>query len=148
MIIPRYSILSFANSHFFGFKYMLFSCNLWRTILVYCSRSSLLSACMRMSSMYTMQNPCAIRSENVWSIIFWNVAGELHILKNITVGSKFFLLVLNAAFHSSPSLIQTLLYPHWISSLVKYFNPWSLSMMSEINGSGEAFLIVHSFRYW
>ena len=73
--------------------------------------------------MYTMQNPYAIKSENVWSIMFWNVAGELHLPKNITVGSKSPLLVLNAAFYSSPSLIWTLLYPHQISHLVKYFDP-------------------------
>jgi hypothetical protein len=30
---------------------------------------------------------------------------------------------LNAAFHSLPSLIQTLLYSHRISSFVKYFAP-------------------------
>ena len=53
----------------------------------------------------------------------WNVAGELHIPKNITVGSKSPQLVLNAAFHWSPSLILTLLYPHRTSSLVKYLAP-------------------------
>ncbi|OSX55948.1 hypothetical protein POSPLADRAFT_1120655, partial [Postia placenta MAD-698-R-SB12] len=40
-------------------------------------------------------------------IIHWNVAGELHSPKNITV----FPGTMNAAFHSSPFLIRTLLYP-------------------------------------
>ena len=79
--------------------------------------------------------------------MFWNVAGELHNLKNMTIGSNISLLVLNAAFHSSPSLILTLLYPHQMSNFVKYLDPWSLSITSEINGSGYAFLIVHSFKY-
>src|SRR5260221_8210652 len=52
-------------------------------------------------------------------IIVWNVAGELHSLKNMTVGSNSPQLVWNAAFHSSPSLIHTLLNPHWRSSTVK-----------------------------
>jgi hypothetical protein len=43
------------------------------------------------------------------SIIAWNVAGELHILKNMTVGSYSPQFILNAAFHSSPDRIQTLL---------------------------------------
>jgi len=42
-------------------------------------------------------------------IIAWNVAGELHIPKNITVGSKSPQLVVNAPFHWSPSLIRMLL---------------------------------------
>jgi len=44
--------------------------------------------------------------------MFWKVAGELHKPKYMTRGSKSPRLVLNAAFHSSPSLILTLLYPH------------------------------------
>ena len=39
------------------------------------------------------------------SIIAWNMASELHMLKNITVGSKSPLFVLKATFHSSPFLI-------------------------------------------
>jgi hypothetical protein len=46
------------------------------------------------------------------------VAGELVSLKNITVGSNSPSLVINAAFHSPPSLILTLLYLHHISNLV------------------------------
>src|SRR5271154_7394797 len=88
-----------------------------------------------------------IMSSKMESIIDWKVAGELVIPKNITVGSKSPRLVLNAAFHSSPDFIRTLLYPHRTSSLVKYFAPWSLSIISEISGRGYAFLIVQLFRY-
>ncbi|KIJ10925.1 hypothetical protein PAXINDRAFT_36638, partial [Paxillus involutus ATCC 200175] len=51
-------------------------------------------------------------------IIVWNVAGELVRPKNITRGSNRPRLVRKAAFHSSPSLIRTLLYPQRTSSLV------------------------------
>ena len=53
----------------------------------------------RMSSMYTMQNPSSILSLRVSFIIAWNVEGELHNPKNMTVGSYSLRLVLNAAFH-------------------------------------------------
>ena len=73
------------------------------------------------------------------------MAGELHNPKNITVGSNNPILVLKAAFHWSPSLIRTLLYPHRMSNLVKYLAPEALILfiMSEIRGRGCAFLTVH-----
>jgi len=77
-----------------------------------------------------------IMSSKIESIIAWNVAGELHIPKNMTVGLYNPRFVLNAAFHSSPFLIQMLLYPHRTSSLVKYLAPLSLSIISEMSGSG------------
>jgi hypothetical protein len=55
---------------------------------------------------------------NMEFIIVWKVAGELVSLKNITVGLNSPSLVMKAAFHSSPSLILTLLYPHHMSNLV------------------------------
>ena len=48
----------------------------------------------------------------------WNIAGEFVSLKNMTIGSYNPWLVRKAAFHSSPSLMQTLLYPHHMSNLV------------------------------
>ncbi|KAF9796068.1 hypothetical protein IEO21_11039 [Rhodonia placenta] len=45
-------------------------------------------------------------------------------------------LVTKAAFHSSPALIQTLLYPHLTSNFVKSVAPRSLSTISAISGSG------------
>ena len=56
--------------------------------------------------------------------------------KNMTVGLNNPRFVLNAAFHSSPSLIRILLYPHQTLSLVKDLAPLSLSMISEIRGRG------------
>jgi hypothetical protein len=62
-----------------------------------------------MSSMYTMSHCSAISSEKIKFIMVWKVARELVSPKNITVGSNRPSLVMNAAFHSSPSLIRMLL---------------------------------------
>ena len=40
----------------------------------------------------------------------WNIAGEFVKPKNVTLGSNRPWFVMNAAFHSSPSLMRTLLY--------------------------------------
>ena len=77
-----------------------------------------------------------IMSLKIESIIAWKAAGELYIPKDITVGSNSPWLVLNAAFHWSSFLIQTLLYPQWTSSLVTYLAPLILSMISNIKGKG------------
>src|SRR5712671_1733752 len=45
-------------------------------------------------------------------IMAWNVTGELVRPKNMTVGSNNPSFVTKAAFHLSPSLMWTLLYPH------------------------------------
>ena len=47
----------------------------------------------------------------------WNVAGEFVRLKNMTLGSNRPWFVINAAFHLSPSLMCTLLYPHHMLNL-------------------------------
>jgi hypothetical protein len=47
-----------------------------------------------------------------------------------------------AAFHSSPSLMQTFWYPHQTLSFVKYFAPQSFSMSSGISGSRYQFFTV------
>jgi hypothetical protein len=57
-------------------------------------------------------------SMNIEFIIVWKVAGELVSPKNIMVGLNNPLLVMKATFHSSPSLIRMLLYPHRMSNLV------------------------------
>jgi hypothetical protein len=49
----------------------------------------------------------------------WKVAGLFVRLKYMTRGSNKPLFVRNAAFHSSPSWMRTLLYPQQMSSLVK-----------------------------
>ena len=74
------------------------------------------------------------------------MAGELHKPKNITVGSNSPRLVLNAAFHWSPSLIRILLYPAQRSSFVKYFISVNPSSKLVIMGSGPLSGIVPEFR--
>ncbi|KAF9801688.1 hypothetical protein IEO21_10062 [Rhodonia placenta] len=71
-------------------------------------------------------------SANIVFIICWNVAGELHSPKNITV----VLGTINTAFHSSPFLIRTLLYPAWRSIFVNTLACLSLSRRSDMSGSG------------
>src|SRR5258707_13680874 len=65
-----------------------------------------------------------MKSWRISFIIIWNVTGELHSPKNMMVGSNSPRLVQNTAFHSSPSLICTLLNPHWRSSMVKNSASW------------------------
>jgi len=52
-------------------------------------------------------------------IMLWKIADILEKPKYITVVSKRPHLVINTIFHSSPSLMQTLLYPYLKSTLVK-----------------------------
>ena len=66
----------------------------------------------------------------------WNVEGELHKPKNMTLGSKSPLLVMNAAFHSSPFLIRTLLYPHRMSNFVNKVASRVRLISSGISGNG------------
>ena len=60
-----------------------------------------------------------IKSPNMSFIMLWKVAGALEKPKYMTVASKRPRLVINAVFHLSSSLMQTLLYPHLKSILVK-----------------------------
>src|SRR5260221_10098028 len=71
-----------------------------------------------------MASPLWMKSWRISFIIIWNVTGELHSPKNMMVGSNSPRLVQNTAFHSSPSLIRTLLNPHWRSSMVKNSASW------------------------
>src|SRR5277367_2755679 len=88
---------------------------------------------MKISSIYIINHRSFFISLKILSIIVWKVAGEFQRPKNMTVGSNNPRLVLKAAFHWSPSLIQTLLYPDLRSSLVKYRAPrsWSIRVISE-----------------
>jgi len=65
--------------------------------------------------------------------------------EELTRGLKSPQFVQKAAFHSSPSLMRTLLYPHQTSSLVKYHMPWSQLMRLEMSGSGYTFFTVFTF---
>ncbi len=91
---------------------------------------------MRMLSMQHMTLPWLMNSQRMSFIIIWNVAGELHNLKNMTVGLNRPWLVWNAAFHSLPSLICTLLNPQQRLSMVKNSAPWRQVRTSEMRGRG------------
>jgi hypothetical protein len=98
--------------------------------------ASVLLVCIAMSSMYTVSHCSTISSEKIEFIIVWNVTGELVSPKNMTVGSNKPLLVMKATFHSSPSLIQMLLYPQRMSNLVYSEQPFNRSISSGMRGSG------------
>ena len=67
--------------------------------------------------------PLLIKSLRISFIIAWNMADELVIPKNITVGSKKPTCIVNALFYLSPSLILTLLNLYLRSILVDTFLP-------------------------
>jgi len=136
----------FSNLHFSGLRKRLFFWSNSITLRVTHWCSSRVSVNIRMLSRYTTTTPSVIKSLKMSSIMVWNVAGLLHSPKNITSGSKSPWFFWNAAFHSSPSFIQTLLNPHQTSSLVKYLAPLSLLMSSEMRGSGYLFMTVIVFR--
>src|SRR6266436_4856772 len=96
-----------------------------------------------MSSMYTDNHPWATLVQKIVFIIIWKVAGEFVSPKNMTVGSNSPLGVRKAAFHSSPSLILMLLYPHLTSTFVNRVHPLSLSMTWGIRGDTFWFRLVH-----
>ena len=78
----------------------------------------------------------------MWSIIIWNVVGELVSPKYMTMGSQMPKHVLNAAFHWSPSWRQMLLYPHRMSKVEKMNELARADMDSLIMGMGALFLTV------
>jgi len=69
-------------------------------------------------------------------IMLWKVAGALEKPKYMMVASKRPCLVINAVFYSSPSLMQTLLYLHLKSILVKIKALLSDSIKLAILGIG------------
>jgi len=146
IITLRYSTSVFSNSHFSGLRKRLCFQSSYITLQVTLWCSSRVSVNIRMSSRYTTTTHSIIKSSKISSIMVWNVTGLLHSPKNITSSSKSPRFVQNAAFHSSPSFIWTLLNPHRTSCLVKYLAPLSLSMNSEMRGSGYLFLTVIVFR--
>ncbi len=144
MMTPRYSVSKVSNSHFSALRNSLFFHRTFRTSRMIHQCSSLVLDMIRISSRYTVMVPDAMRSLKMSFIIHWKVAGELVSPKNITIGSNKPWLVLNAAFHSLPVLMRTLLYPHQTSSLEKYLVPRNLSISSKMRGSRYQFLIVIS----
>jgi len=96
--------------------------------------------------MNTDVSPFATLERNIVFIIIWNVVGELVRPKNMTVGSNNPSGVRNAAFHSSPGLIQILLYPHRTSNLVNRVHPANRSMTEGIRGDTLRLRLVHLLR--
>src|SRR6266852_5907721 len=140
MITPRNSTLSFSNLHFAAFRYSLFSCRIWNTLLLTSQCSSTVS--VNTSISYTFTTSSQIRSLNILFMKAWKVAREFVNPKNMTVGSNSLLLVWKATFHLSPSLIHILLYPHQMSILdntLLCFNPLIISPMS---GNGHRFFLM------
>src|SRR5712671_7921476 len=144
---PKNSIRRWANTHFSGLRYkscfsnlsnILWTCFVWRV------GSSFVA--INMSSIYTVSQPSSISSLNMAFIMAWKVAGELVIPKNITVGSYNPSLVMKAAFHLSPFLMHTLLYPQRMSNLVKSLFILTRLISCGIRGNGYRLRIVHSFR--
>ena len=68
----------------------------------------------------------------------WNVASELHIPKNMTLGSNSPSEMVKMAFHWSSSLMRTLLYSHCISPLYIKFHEdqQSLKFINEVREKG------------
>src|SRR5258708_35584736 len=95
-----------------------------------------------------MASPLWIKSQRISFIIIWNIAGELHSPKNMTVGSNSPQLVQNAAFHSSPSLICMLLNPHQRSSTVKNLASQRRVDKPETKGGGEEGFTGILFNFW
>ena len=95
--------------HFSIFTYKLLSAKLFTT-------SSTTSSCPFSHSIPTIILsiklaifPVLIKSQRILFIIIWNITREFMSPKNITVGLNNSSRVMNAAFHSSPSFICTLL---------------------------------------
>src|SRR6266446_5957358 len=101
-----------------------------------------------MSSIYTDNQPCATLVRKMVFIIIWKVAGEFVRPKNMTVGLNNPSGVRKAAFHSSPSLIQMLLYPHRTSTFVKRVHLRNRSMTCGIRGETFRFFMVHLLIGW
>src|SRR5258708_14145036 len=83
---------------------------------------------------YSMNLPVWMKLQRISFIIVWNVAGELHSPKNMTIGSNSPQLVQNMV-HSSPSLIHMLI-PQQRLSTVKNLAPQRWVGMSEMRGRG------------
>jgi len=66
----------------------------------------------------------------------WNVVGEFVSPNNITISPDNPSGIVNAAFHSSPSFIYTLLYPHLKSIFVNTFFVPMFSTIFKIKDKG------------
>ena len=140
---PRNSTSLTFYLYFSGFTNRLFSSSLFNTFSTNSSCPSSVSVATRMSSINITVFSWFMRSWNRSFIIIWKVARELVNLKYITVGSYAPICIVNAAFHLSPSLILTLLYPYLRSSFINTFLFPTPSSISIIRGKGYPFFIIH-----
>src|SRR5712672_175248 len=145
---PRNSIHFCVNMHFSGLRYRSCFSSLSRILWMhFLWNTGSSGVAMSISSMYTVSQPSWILSSNIAFIMAWKVAGELVMPKNMTVGSYNPSLVMKAAFHLSPFLMCTLLYPQQTLNLVKSFFILTRLINCGIRGSGYWLHIVHSFRH-
>ena len=132
--------------HFSSLIYKLFSSSLLNTsstILLYFSSVSIST---NISSTKATTFPSLIISLRILFIIIWNIAGEFVIPKNMAIGSKNLIQVVNAPFHLFFSLILTLLNLYQRSILVNTCLLSMLSIKSIINESRQLFFTIWSFR--
>ena len=118
------------------YTYKLFSANLLTISSTSSSYSSSPSVLIITSSIKLTTFPVLIIFHRISYIMVWNITSEFINLKNITVGSNDPSRVVNAAFHSSPSFILILLYPHLRSIFVNTFLVLMFSTMSKIKDKG------------
>src|SRR5882724_9933850 len=87
--------------------------------------------------------PSSMSSLKMSFIIVWNVAGLFVRLKNMTRGSKRPQFVQKAAFHSSPSLIQTLLYPQGFVQLSEILGLGLQDFVEDVKDQREKVGVLH-----
>ena len=122
--------------------------SLWQAMCCSSVLWGFLAVWITMSSMYTDSHPSPTSIQKMVFIIIWNVARELVRPKDMTVGSNNPLWVRNAAFPSLPFLIQMLLYPQQMSTIVNLVHPLRQSMTWGIRGDTFLFFFVHLFIGW
>ena len=109
MMNSRYSTQVCLNLHFSGLRksWCWQRCSRTRCIMQQCSSKVFVK--MRILLRYTHTTPSMMRSWKMSFIMVWNIARLLVRPKNMTRSLNNSWLVQDAAFHSSPSLIHTLL---------------------------------------
>ena len=133
---PR-NLTSFTfHLYFSSFTYRLFSASLFTTFSTSSSCPSSPSVPIIILFVKLTTFPVLIRSYKISFIIVWNIASEFVNPKNIIVGLNDPSGVVNTTFHSSPSFILILLYPHHKSIFVNTLFVLMFSTMSEIKGKG------------
>ena len=133
---PKNSMDLFSKRHFSGLRNRSCFASLSKTQCTsFQCRDLSFSVCTRMSSMYIVSQPSSNSLAKITFIIVWKVAGELVSAKNITLGSYNPQFMMKAAFHSSPCLMRTLLYPHWMSNFENKAAPFTRLINSGISGS-------------